>query len=103
MLLGVGVELPGADLISTRFGREEGRRAEAVGVLRSLATLVAIGIGLHNLGEGLADRLVLRARRAALGTFLIVGFMIHNVTEGLGIAARSPKAGTASRGWRRLR
>jgi len=52
---------------------------------------VAIGIGLHNLGEGLAIGASFSLGELQLGTFLIVGFMIHNVTEGLGIAA--PLAG----------
>ena len=53
----------------------------------ALATLVAIGIGLHNLGEGLAIGSSFALGELALGSFLIVGFMVHNVTEGLGIAA----------------
>jgi zinc transporter, ZIP family len=53
----------------------------------ALATLVAVGIGLHNLGEGLAIGTSFGVGELTLGTFLIVGFMIHNVTEGLGIAA----------------
>ena len=53
----------------------------------ALATLVAIGIGVHNLGEGLAIGTSFAFGELTLGTFLIVGFMIHNVTEGLGIAA----------------
>jgi zinc transporter, ZIP family len=52
----------------------------------ALATLVAIGIGLHNFGEGLAIGSSFALGELALGTFLIVGFMVHNVTEGLGIA-----------------
>jgi zinc transporter ZupT len=51
-----------------------------------LAVLVALGIGVHNLGEGLAIGASFAAGELQLGTFLIVGFMIHNVTEGLGIA-----------------
>ena len=47
---------------------------------------MAIGIGLHNFGEGLAIGTSFAFGELALGTFLIVGFMIHNVTEGLGIA-----------------
>jgi zinc transporter, ZIP family len=54
--------------------------------LVALATLVAIGIGLHNFGEGLAIGTSFAFGELALGTFLIIGFMIHNVTEGLGIA-----------------
>jgi len=53
----------------------------------TLALLVAIGIGAHNLGEGLAIGASFALGELQLGTFLIVGFMIHNVTEGLGIAA----------------
>ena len=59
--------------------------------LRS-ALLVAIGIGVHNLGEGLAIGASFAFGELQLGTFLIVGFMIHNVTEGLGIAAPVAKA-----------
>ncbi len=64
-------------------------RGAAKGVVGgvALATLVAIGIGLHNLGEGLAIGTSFALGELALGTFLVVGFMVHNVTEGLGIAA----------------
>jgi ZIP family zinc transporter len=65
-----------------------GRRLGAGGTVRGLglATLVAIGIGLHNLGEGLAIGTSFALGELALGTFFVVGFMVHNVTEGLGIA-----------------
>ena len=62
-----------------------GSRGTATGF--ALALLVAIGIGIHNLGEGLAIGASFALGELQLGTFLIVGFMIHNVTEGLGIAA----------------
>jgi zinc transporter ZupT len=52
-----------------------------------LALLVAIGIGLHNLGEGLAIGSAYAVGALALGTFLVVGFAIHNTTEGLAIVA----------------
>ena len=52
----------------------------------TLALLIAVGIGLHNLGEGLAIGASFAIGEIQLGAFLIVGFMIHNVTEGLGIA-----------------
>jgi ZIP family zinc transporter len=52
-----------------------------------VALLVAIGIGLHNLGEGLAIGSAYAAGALALGTFLVVGFAIHNTTEGLAIVA----------------
>ncbi|MBE7514369.1 MAG: metal transporter [Anaerolineales bacterium] len=48
---------------------------------------IAIGIGLHNLGEGLAIGAAFALGSAALGTFLVLGFTLHNITEGVGIAA----------------
>ena len=53
----------------------------------AVAVLIAVGIGLHNLGEGLAIGAAYALGEAALGTFLIIGFMLHNTTEGLGIVA----------------
>ena len=52
-----------------------------------LALLVAIGIGLHNLGEGLAIGSAYAVGALALGTFLVIGFALHNTTEGLAIVA----------------
>jgi zinc transporter ZupT len=52
-----------------------------------LAFLIALGIGLHNLGEGLAIGAAYALGEVALGTFLVLGFLLHNTTEGLGIAA----------------
>jgi ZIP family zinc transporter len=59
----------------------------AAGTGAYLSLLVAIGIGLHNLGEGLAIGSAYAAGALALGTFLVVGFAIHNTTEGLAIVA----------------
>jgi zinc transporter ZupT len=59
-----------------------GRRAAA-----GSATLVAAGIGLHNLGEGVAIGAAYSAGALALGAFLVVGFALHNTTEGLAIVA----------------
>lgn len=53
----------------------------------ALATFIALGIGLHNLGEGLAIGAAFAAGAAPLGTFLVLGFTLHNITEGIGIAA----------------
>ncbi len=53
----------------------------------AIALMVSIGIGLHNLGEGLAIGAAIGLGEVALSTFLIVGFTIHNTTEGLAIAA----------------
>ncbi len=52
-----------------------------------LAYMIAVGIGLHNLGEGLAIGSAYVLGEVALGAFLVIGFAIHNVTEGLGIVA----------------
>ena len=52
-----------------------------------VAYLVAIGIGLHNLAEGLAIGSSFALGRVSLGAFLVVGFMVHNVTEGPAVVA----------------
>ena len=80
VLLGVAATY----LALTVLGRRLGGGAAVRGL--GLATLVAIGIGLHNLGEGLAIGSSFALGELALGTFFVVGFMVHNVTEGLGIA-----------------
>ncbi len=64
-----------------------GRRGGRVPTGLSLATYLALGIGLHNLGEGLAVGAAMASGEAALGSFLVVGFVLHNITEGIGIAA----------------
>jgi ZIP family zinc transporter len=70
-------------------GRRE--RAVAEGGARArgpyLALMVAIGIGLHNLGEGLAIGSAYATGALALGAFLVIGFALHNTTEGLAIVA----------------
>lgn len=67
------------------------RRNEASGSVRAkgtfLATLIALSIGLHNFGEGLAVGAAFALGEAALGSFLVIGFILHNITEGIGIAA----------------
>lgn len=68
----------------------EGQHGGRVGAISGglvLAYLVAVGIGLHNLGEGLAIGSALAVGEVALGTFLVLGFMLHNTTEGLAIVA----------------
>jgi zinc transporter ZupT len=53
----------------------------------ALAWFMALGIGIHNFGEGLAIGAALAAGAAGLGAFLVLGFTLHNITEGIGIAA----------------
>ena len=74
-LYGVGQKLIKANNLSTL----------SKGLVISL--MIAIGIGLHNLGEGLAVGAAIALGEVALSTFLIIGFAIHNTTEGLAIAA----------------
>ena len=69
--------------------RRRGRDAASGWVL---ALLVAVGIGLHNFGEGLAIGAAFALGEAALGTLLIVGFTLHNTTEGLAIVAPLARA-----------
>ena len=91
VLLGVAGSFLTMTFISTA---SRGKAGGALGGV-ALATLVAIGIGLHNFGEGLAIGTSFAFGQLALGSFLIVGFMIHNVTEGLGIAAPAADEGAA--------
>ena len=71
------------------------RRSEVGTTPLVLAYLIAAGIGLHNLGEGLAVGAALATGELALGTFLVIGFALHNTTEGLAIVA--PLGGAESR------
>jgi zinc transporter, ZIP family len=52
-----------------------------------VSALIALAIGLHNLGEGLAIGAAYSTGEISLGAFLVLGFLLHNTTEGLGIVA----------------
>jgi zinc transporter, ZIP family len=54
---------------------------------RRLSLLIAVGIGLHNFGEGLAIGGSAAAGEIGLATVLVIGFALHNGTEGFGIVA----------------
>jgi zinc transporter ZupT len=87
ILVGVAVSYLGLTLLAQRLSAGGRRERDAPLEGAALAGLIAAGIGLHNLGEGLAIGSSVALGELALGTFLIVGFMVHNLTEGLGIAA----------------
>lgn len=86
----VAIGVLGTWLVLQAFGgagrRQQGAENPASERLR-LAFLIALGIGLHNFGEGLAIGAAYAQGAVTLGAFLVVGFMIHNTTEGLGIVA----------------
>jgi ZIP family zinc transporter len=71
---------------SWREGRAEAGDTRASSGLW-IAYLVALGIGLHNLAEGLAIGSAFALGRVSLGAFLVIGFMLHNVTEGPAVVA----------------
>jgi len=88
-----GVGLVGIGIVATFIlldaitRRQVGVGRDASNQRLTLAFMIAVGIGLHNLGEGLAIGAAYSVGAAALGTFLVIGFIIQNITEGLGIIA----------------
>ncbi|HZQ59570.1 MAG TPA: ZIP family metal transporter [Acidimicrobiales bacterium] len=89
--VGVGAMAAG-ELDTARFG------VAALSPARRLALLIAVGIGLHNFGEGLAIGGSAARGEISLATLLIIGFGLHNATEGFGIVA--PLAAESERpGW----
>jgi ZIP family zinc transporter len=77
------------ELRARRFG------VASLSPARRLALLIAVGIGLHNFGEGLAIGGSAARGEISLATLLVVGFALHNATEGFGIVA--PLAAEADR------
>jgi zinc transporter ZupT len=86
ILLGFSVGLLGLMAIGQRTMGRAGVAGPGTRRL-TLAYMIAAGIGMHNLGEGLAIGAAYALGNVALGTFLIVGFTIHNTTEGFGVIA----------------
>jgi ZIP family zinc transporter len=61
---------------------------------KQLALLIAVGIGVHNFGEGLAIGQAAAASQISLAVTLIIGFSLHNATEGFGICGPMSGEGT---------
>lgn len=85
-LIGLGfglafLSLVGISRSKSRLVLDEGGRE------RRVALMISAGIGLHNLGEGLAIGAAFSLGAADLGKFFVIGFIIQNITEGLGIIA----------------
>ena len=91
--LGAGLAYLALAGVSARVSARASRADAAGASPQRLAGLVALGIGLHNLGEGLAIGSAYTTGALALGTFLVVGFAIHNTTEGLAIVAPLGRSG----------
>lgn len=85
-LIGIGIVSTFLILEAISKRQAETGRDEAAKRL-SLAFTIATGMGIHNLGEGLAIGAAYNIGEISLGTFLVVGFIIQNITEGLGIIA----------------
>ena len=75
------------------------KRTQSSRIAKSIvvALMIAIGIGLHNFGEGLAIGAAIGFGSVAFSTFLIVGFALHNTTEGIAIAAPMSRGNTMIR------
>ena len=83
-VIGLLIGLVGLGSAATHFTRQAAAHAENPIVL---AAIIAIGIGAHNFGEGLAIGASAAAGATAVALALIVGFGLHNATEGFGVAA----------------
>ncbi len=73
------------------------RQGEAADSSATLSYMIASGIGLHNLAEGLAIGAAYALGEITLGSMLVLGFMLHNITEGLAVVAPLAKSGAALR------
>ena len=87
ILMGFSLSLLGLYAVShwLKGRRQKSPEQEGGGLL--LAYTVAFGIGVHNLGEGLAIGGAYALGEASLGTLLVLGFTLHNLTEGVAIVA----------------
>lgn len=90
ILIGLSVSLLGLYAVSGWLTRQRGSSEpdsgeSATGLL--LAYTIAFGIGVHNLGEGLAIGGAYALGEFATTLLLVIGFMVHNLTEGVAVVA----------------
>jgi zinc transporter, ZIP family len=82
---GLGIGLLGLVYFNRRmFGQT---KTSAPAAPKTLAMMIATGLGLHNLSEGLAIGQSAASGAVAFALVLVIGFALHNITEGFGIAA----------------
>lgn len=81
LALGLAVGFVGLVLFEQRMIRSAAQASDP----GRLSLMIAAGIGLHNLSEGLAIGQSYAQGRGGLALVLIVGFALHNTTEGFGI------------------
>ena len=87
VVIGAAIAYLSLSGVSEWLARRQRTTSAAGGSGDALALLVAVGIGLHNLGEGVAIGSAYSVGALTLGAFLVVGFAIHNTTEGIAIVA----------------
>ncbi len=83
----IGIGAVGTYMLLDMLGNSSSSDRSGASQRLSIAWRIALGIGIHNFGEGLAIGAAYNVGEIALGTFLVVGFIIQNITEGLGIIA----------------
>ena len=87
VVIGAAIAYLSLSGVSEWLARRQQTTSAAGGSGDALALQVAVGIGLHNLGEGVAIGAAYSVGALTLGAFLVVGFAIHNTTEGIAIVA----------------
>jgi ZIP family zinc transporter len=85
-LVGLGMVLTFL-LLEAVSSRQAGVARDESGKRMAVAGTIALAIGIHNLGEGLAIGAAYSLGEIALGAFLVIGFIVQNITEGLGVVA----------------
>ncbi len=87
-ILGFSLGLLGLVYFEQRFlGSAKDDKTPPSRRAKQIALMIAVGLGLHNLSEGLAIGQGYAAGAVQLAWLLAIGFALHNATEGFGIAA----------------